>query len=231
MHDPIKPAPLPLPAISFPAVLLANASMRDIQHLIEYGKQYGCFRSKSAAKDPALVADPADPQPSDRVPQIAASSSGHAAIISRFYCDLQLIISYRSHLSPAMPAAAISHHRGADISCDRGNSVVDPPPYRPILRSNFWPGLSSGHALQHPTSSPCQGKPRISSSGSNLCWSKKSTPGALGSECLQADRRRLSICSSISSSMTPSTRRHLEEAVEQGLIRPTRPSTSDHRRR
>ena len=106
---------------------LANASMRDIQHLIEYEKQYGCFRSKSAAKNPALVADPADPQPCDLVPQIAASSSGCAPIVSLFYCYLPRIISYRSHLSPAMPSAAISHHRGADISCDRGNSVVDPP--------------------------------------------------------------------------------------------------------
>jgi hypothetical protein len=31
-----------------------------------------------------MVADLADPQPSDRVPQIAASSSGHAPIISLF---------------------------------------------------------------------------------------------------------------------------------------------------
>jgi hypothetical protein len=33
-------------------------------------------------------------------------------------------ISATAPTVPAMPAAAISHHRGADISCDRGNSVV-----------------------------------------------------------------------------------------------------------
>jgi hypothetical protein len=63
-----------------------NAEAGAARHnlLLSSGEQYGCFCSKSAAKDPALVAGPADPQPPDRVPRIAASSGGHAPIALLF---------------------------------------------------------------------------------------------------------------------------------------------------
>jgi hypothetical protein len=81
--------------------------MREIQYLIEQGKQHGCFCNKSAAKDPARVADLADPLPSDRVSQIAATSSGHAAIVSLFLLLFQRIISYR----PRCPGHASRRHQ------------------------------------------------------------------------------------------------------------------------
>jgi hypothetical protein len=117
MHDPIKPAPLPPPAISIPPGGLSKTqAKRSIQHLIEQRKQHGCFCSKSAAKDPAVVAGLADPQPSDRVSQIAASSSGPAAhrlavftVISENY-QLPLPLSWPCQPPPSATIEARTYH-------------------------------------------------------------------------------------------------------------------------
>jgi hypothetical protein len=82
-------------------------------------------------------------------------------------------------------------------------------PARPLEQGRWLPpikflaGNIKSDARQRPISPAWDRKQQISTSGSSPSWSRKSTPGAPGSECLRAELPRSSMCSSSSSSMIP----------------------------